>query len=62
MNAMSNATFLEGSLTDNLDSVVDFTNIMETSSTNNITREVGITAGKKNEFMSDGFFNPLEDT
>jgi hypothetical protein len=30
MNAMSNATFLEGSLTDNLDSVVDFTNIMET--------------------------------
>jgi hypothetical protein len=47
MNAMSNATFLEGSLTDNLDSVVDFTNIMETTSTNNIAREVGITARKK---------------
>jgi hypothetical protein len=28
------------STSDNLDSVVDFTNIMETSSTNNVTREV----------------------
>jgi hypothetical protein len=30
------------STSDNSDSVVDFTNIMQTSSTNNVTKEVGI--------------------
>jgi hypothetical protein len=45
---------------DNLDSVVHFANIMETSGTNNITREVRNTGALKfencNEFMSDFFF------
>jgi hypothetical protein len=36
------------SISDNyLDSVVDFTNFIETSCTNNITREVGITGALK---------------
>jgi hypothetical protein len=34
--------FAESAL-DNLDSIADFTSIIKTSSTNNITREVGIT-------------------
>jgi hypothetical protein len=40
---------LQKSTSDNLDSVVDFTNIMKTSSTNNITREVRITVALKFE-------------
>jgi hypothetical protein len=48
--------------------------VLQTSSTNNVTKEVGIIgvlkfensninviAGKKNEFMSDFFCDPLED-
>jgi hypothetical protein len=37
------------STSNNLDTVLDFTNIIETSGTNNITREVGITGALKFE-------------